>query len=600
MDGKIKCPHCGSISYASRKEYDKAVIFRCKECKGDIQVEFFDACPRCHEIVGFSDNGLFRNYRTSNFLLDVGKNAIKMLSNPEQGIMNSIDMLEAVDANGTGACPECNSLYIRCPKCNELTEIPQSTKASDVKACIKCNQLIIPQQLQDNMGHCHSRLFNELKKELSETETSDPEELSQYEEEDNTGYDEYNEWSYDEILSKVIEIIAQELDIDAGEITEEISVLDLHPDQTDIRNIGYELGEEFEIEFPDDSLNNLTIREIADGIFDSLENQWETFYFGPERDSNNDEQEITEHIKSHIEYEALRQYDQVATYVKMLLFSLESEKEILNTISKEIHVEIQPYEIKGNNPFGNKIIDLVCERVDPSINIANLISAKYLNPKVHSHFIENLKSNDEIEIFSLGEVEDKGSFVSGLVLSGNFKVGDKVVLFDAENDDEYVGICEITWIELFDQPLNETVAGDTPGIGLRGKLPEPNDFFHGRIERINSYEEHLKEEEYKKEYLEIVKSGEVTPNERRLLDKLAKSLGLSDGYIRRLEEMAKAPSFSGKEKEYEEEIKICLENDGVISERERHLLNRLAKSLEISPNRAEEIEKIVIIQNKQN
>ena len=57
-------------------------------------------------------------------------------------------------------------------------------------------------------------------------------------------------------------------------------------------------------------------------------------------------------------------------------------------------------------------------------------------------------------------------------------------------------------------------------------------------------------------------------------------------------------SLADKEEEYAEEIKACLEDDGVISDRKRRILNRLATSLDITSERAEEIEKIIIANNK--
>ena len=52
-------------------------------------------------------------------------------------------------------------------------------------------------------------------------------------------------------------------------------------------------------------------------------------------------------------------------------------------------------------------------------------------------------------------------------------------------------------------------------------------------------------------------------------------------------------SMSDEEKEYQEELKACLE-DGTISDRERRLLDRLRKSLGISEERAMAIENRLI------
>lgn len=94
------------------------------------------------------------------------------------------------------------------------------------------------------------------------------------------------------------------------------------------------------------------------------------------------------------------------------------------------------------------------------------------------------------------------------------------------------------------------------------------------------------------EYLEelkasLVDDGKISDRERRLLDRLRKSLGISEQRAAELE--ASLSSLSEEEKEYLEELRTSLE-DGHISNRERHLLDRLRKSLGISEARAKELE----------
>ena len=98
------------------------------------------------------------------------------------------------------------------------------------------------------------------------------------------------------------------------------------------------------------------------------------------------------------------------------------------------------------------------------------------------------------------------------------------------------------------------------------------------------------------EYLEEIRAcldndGEITSRERRLLDRLRKSLGITEARAKELE--ASVNSMSDEEKEYQEELKVCLE-DGTISDRERRLLDRLRKSLGISEERAKAIENRLI------
>ena len=58
-----------------------------------------------------------------------------------------------------------------------------------------------------------------------------------------------------------------------------------------------------------------------------------------------------------------------------------------------------------------------------------------------------------------------------------------------------------------------------------------------------------------------------------------------------LESMCSASQLTDEEKEYWEEYKECLNDGGTITPSERRLLERLRKSLDISEQRAKEIER---------
>ena len=98
-----------------------------------------------------------------------------------------------------------------------------------------------------------------------------------------------------------------------------------------------------------------------------------------------------------------------------------------------------------------------------------------------------------------------------------------------------------------------------------------------------------------KEYLEEVKmcleeDNEISPRERRLLDRLRIKLNISEERAKELEESLKSPQLTKDEQEYLEEYKLCMEEDGEISSKERRLLDRLRDKLGISVERAKELE----------
>ncbi len=102
------------------------------------------------------------------------------------------------------------------------------------------------------------------------------------------------------------------------------------------------------------------------------------------------------------------------------------------------------------------------------------------------------------------------------------------------------------------------------------------------------------ESEYIEELKACYEDGIITDKERRLLDRLRKSLGISEARAAELEAMCNPNTLSAEEQEYADEVKACLEDDGVITDKERRLLNKVAKSLGITQERANRIEKMVV------
>ena len=164
-------------------------------------------------------------------------------------------------------------------------------------------------------------------------------------------------------------------------------------------------------------------------------------------------------------------------------------------------------------------------------------------------------------------------------------------------------------IYMFDRELDSAEAGDVcaliiplNGVDSNGEevsLEFPDGIFEitGAVVPGNiplSIELNSEEEEYLTEYKACLEDdGVITDRERRLLDRIRKSLGISEERARELEESCSAPSFTEEEQEYADEIRACLEEDGRISDRERRLLNKIRASLGISEERAKEIEAMV-------
>ena len=189
-----------------------------------------------------------------------------------------------------------------------------------------------------------------------------------------------------------------------------------------------------------------------------------------------------------------------------------------------------------------------------------------------------------------------------VVKNGIVRPGCYITLPGSEDKDP---LAEVAFIKMFGKVMEQAESGDLCCVCLKGDytdtLPEDSVFQIGIMPEYPSechatVNTSVLINASEKEYLDEVKAcleddGEITARERRLLDKLCSSLGISATRAAELEALAAGkPELTESEKEYLDEYKACLEEDGVISERERRLLDRLAKSLNITPERAHEIE----------
>lgn len=103
--------------------------------------------------------------------------------------------------------------------------------------------------------------------------------------------------------------------------------------------------------------------------------------------------------------------------------------------------------------------------------------------------------------------------------------------------------------------------------------------------------------ENEQEYLEEIKAcladdGTISDRERRILNRLRDSLGISEQRAKELEDLLNK-GLTDDEKEYLDALKDSL-IDGVINNRERRLLDKLRASLGISEARAKELEKSIV------
>ena len=111
------------------------------------------------------------------------------------------------------------------------------------------------------------------------------------------------------------------------------------------------------------------------------------------------------------------------------------------------------------------------------------------------------------------------------------------------------------------------------------------------IQKNNGYQTGLTDSE--QEYLDTLKEsfedGDLSPRERKMLERIRVSLGISDERAKEIEASLSSPKLTEGEQAYLDAYKEAT-IDGKISEKERRLLEKLRVLYNISENRAREIE----------
>ena len=99
------------------------------------------------------------------------------------------------------------------------------------------------------------------------------------------------------------------------------------------------------------------------------------------------------------------------------------------------------------------------------------------------------------------------------------------------------------------------------------------------------------ETEYVEALKDFLEDGEISDRERRMLDRVRKSLGISEQRAAELETSLKTPQLTEDEQEYLDMYREYAD-EGEITEKARRRLDRFASALGISPERMKELESI--------
>lgn len=229
----------------------------------------------------------------------------------------------------------------------------------------------------------------------------------------------------------------------------------------------------------------------------------------------------------------------------------------------------------------------------------------YVSPKELNAKADARKGALIMEILKFFYMEGRGIVVLG-TLQEDVKVGERVIISgkDSEFDSTIEGIV------MFLKMLDEGEAGDRAGLCLSGvtalniqvgsKIYKMRDTTipveKEEKEEAASMLEQLtpEEEKYREEVLFCLEdNGVIMDDDRRYLERKRRKLGITEKRADEIERQA-VPCLTDDEKEYLETFRE-LSAEGTMTDRIRRLLEREREALNISKERAEEIEKMLNI-----
>lgn len=230
----------------------------------------------------------------------------------------------------------------------------------------------------------------------------------------------------------------------------------------------------------------------------------------------------------------------------------------------------------------------------------------YVSPKELKAKADARKGDLITTVSLFGNTKERGLYILD-TLQTDIKVSEQVIVCtgDTEFDSEIEGIM------MSFKMLPEGKAGDKVALFLKGITPfnirkgtkvfrkrgtehtdKENDTLNDEPTKPKESEVLTPEEEkYKEEILFCLEdNGTISEDDRRYLERKRKKFGISEERALEIEQEA-TPSLTENEKEYLETVKE-LASSGTLTNRAKRLLEHERESLNLSKERAEEIEKM--------
>lgn len=382
----------------------------------------------------------------------------------------------------------------------------------------------------------------------------------------------------DELFSKMKLIIQDKLGVDESEITPNaIIVNDLGADDLDTVELVMEYEKAFGISISDEEGEQIVT--VGDAYHCIMSHLSEENYEENDEDDEDEEDDDDTTLEAYFYYRKRSCIEHYVNYLHTMEFT--TVEELYQRIAEDTGAEVELTQ-------EDNLTDILMDEVDWDL-------CKWHN------FITTLPhgGNDEpfhLNIYYYGTDDEVGVYLIGVIESGSIATGD-IILLCAENEEPIPA--KIEKVELFEKILDEAEAGDSVGLIIDvdpDLIPSELAFAikEGEQQEAPSSPNSLTagEQEYLNEYQEMKADSEISDRDRRFLEKIRKSNGISEARAKQLEEMAELPAISEGEQEYLKEYREMV-SEGELSERDRRFLEKIRQTNGITEERVKQLEALV-------
>lgn len=385
--------------------------------------------------------------------------------------------------------------------------------------------------------------------------------------------------SWSEIYNDVKMLVEEGLHNYSIDIERDTNLSDLGMSRTQKEGLKRDLEGYFSISIPEGYLNNKTVEEIADAIY-GLNNPDDV----DEEDDDVEGEDVDVADEEYEDDDFERCFDDFAKSRSAHILS-RIDKLIADCVDKEEKVNL------------NLLAAVACLDNFISVYYEHCTMQEYRLELLHKgiDYIEQAMGlgdySEEMQII-WSCLQAHNDFWVTHNFSSNYYNKRKIV-FDSERLS-----CRFFSAKYIDALFQDTYSSIleycTPN-GLEIAVKEEcvvcneNDCTDKTVVENNLSSLSAEEEEYLNEYKEMLADGEISDRDRRYLNKIMNANGISEARAKELEAMASSPSLTDEEQEYLKEYREII-SEGPISPRDQRFLDKLKKTNGISDARAKELE----------